>query len=304
MQLSSDVRIPDGLLAANALLSEKPHQGVPSWNLALHQGIDERNSTAAIGLRVGQHLNRAWSRYTGKERDNESGNDYFLARYYNSNTGRFLSPDWDAKSSDPVPYAKLDNPQSLNLYSYVGNNPMSRTDPTGHQCKDNDNKCKAKAIPQKKKPDANKTEVNKLYNEYSSLRPDPGDSTTSDLNQARKNAAHVYDNTHGKGFQGSSGLNPNDARDIKKPATDAAQAYSATQDAVAAAAKEPDTTQGANHAYIYDPAAIDSGQLHEPTWVSQGETTTVKGPFINQSGGGDIPKGDEVYVITVKDQRP
>jgi RHS repeat-associated protein len=131
MQLSFDVRIPDGLLAANALLNEKPHQGVRSWNLALHQGIDERNSTAAIGIRASAQLNRIWPRYTGKERDTESGNDYFGARYYNSATGRFLSPDWSAKA-EPVPYAKLDNPQSLNLYAYVGNNPLSRTDPTGH----------------------------------------------------------------------------------------------------------------------------------------------------------------------------
>ena len=71
------------------------------------------------------------SRYTGKERDTESGLDYFGARYYASNMGRMMSPDWSAKA-EPVPYAKLDNPQSLNLYSYVGNNPLSRTDPTGH----------------------------------------------------------------------------------------------------------------------------------------------------------------------------
>jgi RHS repeat-associated protein len=69
--------------------------------------------------------------FTGKERDTESGNDYFGARYYNSNTGRFLSPDWSAKE-EPVPYAKLDNPQSLNLYSYVLNNPMDKVDPDGH----------------------------------------------------------------------------------------------------------------------------------------------------------------------------
>jgi RHS repeat-associated protein len=33
------------------------------------------------------------SRFTGKERDSESGNDYFGARYFGSNMGRFLSPD-------------------------------------------------------------------------------------------------------------------------------------------------------------------------------------------------------------------
>jgi RHS repeat-associated protein len=71
--------------------------------------------------------------YTGKERDTESGNDYFGARYYSSAMGRFMSPDWSAKV-EPVPYAKLDNPQSLNLYAYVGNNPMNRFDSDGHTC--------------------------------------------------------------------------------------------------------------------------------------------------------------------------
>jgi len=69
--------------------------------------------------------------FTGKERDSESGNDYFGARYYASSMGRFLSPDWASKI-EPVPYAKLDDPQSLNLYSYVRNNPLSRVDADGH----------------------------------------------------------------------------------------------------------------------------------------------------------------------------
>src|ERR1039458_3841397 len=43
----------------------------------------------------------------GKERDTESGNDYFGARYYSSTVGRFMSPDWGAQE-EPVPYAKLD----------------------------------------------------------------------------------------------------------------------------------------------------------------------------------------------------
>jgi len=45
--------------------------------------------------------------------------------------GRWLSPDWSAKVV-PVPYAKLDDPQSLNLYAYVGNNPLARVDADGH----------------------------------------------------------------------------------------------------------------------------------------------------------------------------
>jgi len=69
---------------------------------------------------------------TGKEGDTESGNDYFEARYYSSAMGRFLSPDWSAQE-EPVPYATFDDPQSLNLYSYVRNNPLSRTDADGHR---------------------------------------------------------------------------------------------------------------------------------------------------------------------------
>jgi len=45
--------------------------------------------------------------------------------------GRFMSPDWSS-SPDAVPYAQLGNPQSLNLYAYVGNNPLRRADPNGH----------------------------------------------------------------------------------------------------------------------------------------------------------------------------
>ena len=69
--------------------------------------------------------------FTGKERDAESGNDYFGARYFASTVGRFLTPDWSAKV-EPVPYAKLDDPQSLNLYAYVQNNPLVRFDADGH----------------------------------------------------------------------------------------------------------------------------------------------------------------------------
>jgi hypothetical protein len=44
---------------------------------------------------------------------------------------RFYSPDWSA-DVEPVPYAKLGNPQSLNLYTYVDDNPTTLRDPDGH----------------------------------------------------------------------------------------------------------------------------------------------------------------------------
>jgi len=70
-------------------------------------------------------------KFTGKERDPDTGSDYFGARWYRYDMSRFFSPDWSA-TVEPVPYAKLDNPQSLNLYSYVLNNPLSSIDNDGH----------------------------------------------------------------------------------------------------------------------------------------------------------------------------
>jgi RHS repeat-associated protein len=68
-------------------------------------------------------------RFTGKERDTESGNDYFGARYFGSSMGRFLSPD-----PSQLYFADPTNPQSFNLYSYVLNNPLVNVDPDGLDC--------------------------------------------------------------------------------------------------------------------------------------------------------------------------
>lgn len=70
-------------------------------------------------------------KFTGKERDSESGLDNFGARFDASSIGRFMTPDWAAKPVT-VPYANFGNPQSLNLYSYVENNPTTLGDPDGH----------------------------------------------------------------------------------------------------------------------------------------------------------------------------
>src|SRR5262249_31779379 len=67
----------------------------------------------------------------GKERDTETGNDDFGARYYSNRFGRWLSADWSAIPA-PVPYANIANPQTLNLYAMVSDDPESFADLDGH----------------------------------------------------------------------------------------------------------------------------------------------------------------------------
>jgi RHS repeat-associated protein len=70
-------------------------------------------------------------KFNGKERDGESGLDNFAARYFASNMGRFMTPDWAARPTS-VPYAVFGDPQSLNLYTYVRNDPVTLADLDGH----------------------------------------------------------------------------------------------------------------------------------------------------------------------------
>ena len=64
--------------------------------------------------------------YTGKEKD-DSGLYYYGARYYDADSGRFTQPD-------PIS-GSLENPQSLNKYVYVLNNPNRYVDPSGMRTK-------------------------------------------------------------------------------------------------------------------------------------------------------------------------
>jgi RHS repeat-associated protein len=66
--------------------------------------------------------------FTGKQRDTETSLDNFDFRYNSPNFGRFMSAD-DTNADDHE-----GNPQGLNLYSYVQNDPMNSTDPDGHDC--------------------------------------------------------------------------------------------------------------------------------------------------------------------------
>jgi RHS repeat-associated protein len=82
-------------------------------------------------------------KFTSKERDSETGLDYFGARYFSSVQGRFTSPDEftggptelfaEVAAHNPTFYADIFDPQSLNKYTYCLNNPFKFVDPDGHQ---------------------------------------------------------------------------------------------------------------------------------------------------------------------------
>jgi RHS repeat-associated protein len=106
----------------------------------LGSGIGQR--TTALGYSLADSTKQ---KFTQKERDNESGLDYFLARYYSSAQGRFTSPDEftggpddlfdfaEHASTNPTFYADIVDPQTLNKYQYALNNPLRYIDPDGHQ---------------------------------------------------------------------------------------------------------------------------------------------------------------------------
>lgn len=60
--------------------------------------------------------------FTGQRTDSVTGLDYYVARYYDPAVGVFLSPD-----------SVQGNAQGMQPYAYVGGNPETRTDPTGHR---------------------------------------------------------------------------------------------------------------------------------------------------------------------------
>jgi RHS repeat-associated protein len=71
------------------------------------------------------HLGEA-HKFTGKERDAESGLDNFGARYNASTLGRFMTPD-----PIGIMKQKFVDPQQWNMYAYVRSNPLRFVDPTG-----------------------------------------------------------------------------------------------------------------------------------------------------------------------------
>jgi len=101
-----------------ALANLKRHDYLP-FGEELFAGTGGR--TTALGY-IGDSVRQ---KFTLKERDNETGLDYFNARYYSSTQGRFTSADPLLASGNPL------QPQSWNRYTYCVNNPLINVDPTG-----------------------------------------------------------------------------------------------------------------------------------------------------------------------------
>jgi len=97
--------------------------------------LSVRQNTNASGSGVGRQghfpFGESWYsvntttkwQFTSFERDTESGNDYAMARYHMNRVGRFSSPDLLA--------GLIGDPQSLNRYAYVANDPLNGVDPLG-----------------------------------------------------------------------------------------------------------------------------------------------------------------------------
>jgi len=121
---------------AGPILVAEQRGTTKSWYHADHLG-SIRMLTDASGVKVrsydykpfgdtaGQSGSTANTRgYGGHIKDDESGLIYMGARYYDPALGRFISPDTIIPDTT--------NPQAFNRYSYVYNNPINNTDPSGH----------------------------------------------------------------------------------------------------------------------------------------------------------------------------
>ena len=264
--------------------------------LSLPYGNDIGNTGATDCVGSGADDNKM--HFTGKIRDTNSGLDYFGARYYSSAMGRFMSPDWSAKVV-PVPYAKLDNPQSLNLYAYVMNNPLVRIDPDGHGCngwgcldgqQQQTEAAKLLNMTEQQQGQVHQA-ANVVYHETGGLTTTnaPGAGSAQDLHNARVDEATVYYH-HPKAFDLKHDLVPVTANDQKT---------ASWKDGLSAATEafgRPDIGQ---HAIMYDPGS----NYPHTTWMkaAYGIPDHVYGAFLNVAGGGDVPKGAMVDVLIMND---
>ena len=118
-------------LTADHLGSTRVVTGEDQGVLSRHDYLPFGEEIGSLGDRdqvdgyTASRLDGPAQKFTGKERDNESGLDYFQARYFSGAGGRFTSAD------APLVDQFAESPPSWNLYVYSRNNPLRYIDPTG-----------------------------------------------------------------------------------------------------------------------------------------------------------------------------
>jgi RHS repeat-associated protein len=106
-----------------SLAGVKRHDYLP-FGEELWAGVGGRTSEQGYS-----RIDNVRQRFTGQERDDETGLDFFGARYDSASLGRFTSPDPENAGAD------VSDPQSWNGYAYARNSPLKYVDPDGRKYK-------------------------------------------------------------------------------------------------------------------------------------------------------------------------
>lgn len=196
------------------------------------------------------------------------------ARYYGNTFGRFTTPDWSAKVQG-VPYADFKDPQSLNLYGYVRDNPIVRVDPDGH-CPDGSNSC----------ADANKLD--------SSIKQAINDSVKASNHKTaddKKGGSHEEGGEAHKDKDGKRVIAPAKSgpyKDVKNPGTAEIDPYNAAD----SSKQKPNDTQ-ADLAWHVHPAATETvTSAGGQSQTSMGQSTTMGGSVKQQTFSFTQPPSD------------
>ena len=264
-------------------------------------------------------------KFEGKERDPETLNDDFGARKYTWRFGRWLSSDWSAVPV-AVPYANLTNPQTLNLYSMVADDPESFADLDGHNGNDaaiqngtescsNSNCAGGKAnttvAQQKPTPPAqNKPTIQfpsneserqltvVAFNETGGLTPGAksGNGSADNLQDARVAVAEVAERNIQSGHpeavasdHGNYSIATGLWQGLHDGNSNSIKAWNNSLSAARTALAGSNTTNGTTH------FRLDAKNGRIPKWAKGKTPSQTFGPFRN-GGGGDATSRPRIYV--------
>ena len=230
---------------------------------------------------LGGSTNEGRFQFTGQAYIPEIGLYYYKARMYNPSLGRFMQ-------TDPIGYKS-----DLDLYAYVGNDPIDGTDSSGE--------CETRKLCNF---ETQLTQAQKLggtiYNETGSLRPQVGEigkpiSTSSKaLGNGRKAIGEVVLNREAAGQKGGV------ASSVVSKAGKQTSQYKESVAAAKAAIAIGGSKTGPQHYYIRSGGLkIVSGKVvvgDQPAWAKGVIPSSSFGPFQNPVQTGDVSAGNDVYI--------